>query len=326
MDMEARMTRLTAVIAALGWLCTMPALAESYPAKPVTIVVAYPAGGATDVLARAVGRRLEAAWGRPVVIENKGGASTQIAAADVAKAAPDGNTLLATDGTTFINRYLRNRVSYDAEKAFIPVTGLGIVHQTLVVHPSVSANTVADFIALAKAKPVEVNYATLGIGSSSHLNMEKLERMAGVTLTAVHYKGGAPALTDVIGGHVPAVFLSVMLVAEPCRAGMLRPLGVGSNKRLAQFPNWPTIAETVPGYEATVWFGLFAPSNTPQEIVVTINAEVQRILADPAFHEKFLIPNYYEPFFGSPDEFAAYVRTDAMKWGEVIKTANLTID
>jgi tripartite-type tricarboxylate transporter receptor subunit TctC len=171
-DMELPMTRLTAVIATLGWLCTTPAFAESYPAKPVTIVVAYPAGGATDVLARAVGRHLEVAWGRPVVIENKGGASTQIAAADVAKTAPDGYTLLATDGTTFINRYLRNKLSYDAEKAFMPVTGLGIIDQTLVVHPSVPAETVADFVALAKAKPGKINYATLGMGSSSHLNME----------------------------------------------------------------------------------------------------------------------------------------------------------
>jgi tripartite-type tricarboxylate transporter receptor subunit TctC len=321
----ARSIAIVAAFAGLG-VCVPALAAENFPSHPLTIVVAYPAGGATDVLTRAVGQRLSAAWGQPVIIENRGGAATQIAAAHVAKVVPTGYTLLATDGTTFINRYLHSKLAYDAEEDFVPVTGLGVIHQALVAHPSLPVNSVPEFIALARAKPQEINYATLGMGASSHLNMEKFEKMAGIKLTAVHYKGGAPALTDVIGGHVSATFLSVTLVAQACQTGMLKPLGVGSRERLPQFPNWPTVAETLPGYEAAVWFGLFAPRGTPRQVVEAINAEVQRILADASFRREFLIPNFYEPLTGSPDEFAAYVRRDVASWSEVIKQAKLTID
>jgi tripartite-type tricarboxylate transporter receptor subunit TctC len=313
------------VLAYLG-ICQAAARAESYPSKPITIVVAYPAGGATDVVARAVGQRLSAALGQPVIIENKGGASTQIGATYVSKAAPDGYTLLATDGTTFINPYLFKRMSYDPTKDFAPVTGLAVINQALVVHPSFPAKNVADLIALAKARPGELNYATLGIGSPSHLNMEMLQSMAAMSLTPVHYQGGAPALTDVLGGHVPMLFLSVTLIAQPWQAGQLRPLAVGSSKRLVRFPELPTVAETMPGFEAAVWFGLFAPRTTPPEIVAKLNAEVQRVLADPEFRDNFLGPNFYEPIAGSPQEFAQYVRSDATKLGKVIQDAKLSMN
>lgn len=297
-----------------------------YPSKPITIVVAYPAGGATDVIARSVSQRLSVAWGRSIIIDNKGGASTQIGATYVSKSAPDGYTLLATDETTFTNSYLYRKLSYDPAKDFVPVTGLGVIHQALVVNPSFPAQNVADLITLAKTTPGSLNYATLGVGSSSHLSMEMLESMAAVKLSPVHYKGGAPALTDVIGGHIPMVFLSVTLVAQPAKAGQLRPLGVGSSKRLAQFPELPTVAETLPGYEAAVWFGLFAPRGTPQDIVVTLNTEVQKILADAAFRDTFLAPNFYEPITGSPEQFAQYVRSEAMKWGKVVQDAKLSLN
>jgi tripartite-type tricarboxylate transporter receptor subunit TctC len=306
--------------------CQAGALAQSYPSKPITIVVAYPAGGATDVIARAVAQRLSAAWGRSIVIDNKGGASTQIGATYVSKSSRDGYTLLATDETTFTNSYLYHKLSYDAAKDFVPVTGLGVIHQALVVNPSFPAQTVADLIRLAKTTPDALNYATIGIGSSSHLSMEMLENMAGVKLSPVHYKGGAPALTDVIGGHIPMVFLSVTLIAQPSKAGQLRPLGVGSTKRLSQFPELPTVAETLPGYEAAVWFGLFAPRGTPREIVVTLNAGVQRILADPEFRDTFLAPNFYEPITGSPEQFGQYVQSDAIKWGMVVRDAKLSLN
>lgn len=322
------MKQFVRILLVLGCLpyCRAGAQAQSYPSKPITIVVAYPAGGATDVIARSVAQRLSTKWGRSIIIDNKGGASTQIGATYVSKSSPDGYTLLATDETTFTNSYLYSKLSYDPAKDFVPVTGLGVIHQALVVHPSFPAQNVADLITLAKTTPGALNYATIGVGSSSHLSMEMLESVAGVKLSPIHYKGGAPALTDVIGGHIPMVFLSLTLIAQPSKAGQLRPLAVGSTKRLAQFPELPTVAETLPGYEAAVWFGLFAPRGTPQDIVVTLNAEVQKVLADPEFRDTFLVPNFYEPIIGSPEQFAQYVRSDAMKWGKVVQDAKLSLN
>jgi tripartite-type tricarboxylate transporter receptor subunit TctC len=210
-----------------------PSAGADYPAKAVRLVVPLPAGGATDVIARAVSQRLSEMWGQQIIVENKGGANTQIGAEAVAKSAPDGYTLLATsEATLAVNPFLYRKLAYEA-KDFVPVSGLGTITQALVVHPSVSANTVAEFIALAKPKPGELNYGTLGIGSSSHLNTISFESMAGVRLTPVHYRGGAPALTDVIGGHTQVLFISVTLMNQPWKAGQLKALGVGGGKRSA---------------------------------------------------------------------------------------------
>jgi tripartite-type tricarboxylate transporter receptor subunit TctC len=183
-----------------------------------------------------------------------------------------------------------------------------------------------DLIALANKEPDTLTYATLGVGSSSHLSMEMLESKTGMKLRPVHYKGGAPALTDVIGGHVPMVFLSMTLVAQPSKAGQLRLLGIGSARRLPQFPELPTIAETVAGYEAPVWFGLFAPRGTPRDIVATLNAHVQDILADREFRTTFLDPNFYEPLLSSSENFGRFARSDAGKWGAVIRDAKLELN
>jgi tripartite-type tricarboxylate transporter receptor subunit TctC len=302
------------------------AQAQVYPARAVTIVVPYAAGGATDIIARAVAQRLAKALGQPVIIENKAGATTQIGAAFVAKSVPDGYTLLATDGSTFTNAYLDSRLSYDPAKDFVPVSGMGTIHQALVVNPSFAARSVLDLIRLAKADPGAVNYATLGIGSASHLSMALFESMTGTKLSPIHYKGGAPALTDVIGGHVPVVFLSTTLTAQPAQAGQLRILGVGSSHRVARFPDLPTVAETVPGYESNVWFGLFAPRGVAKETVARLNAEVQKILADPDFRDAFLAPNDYVPLPGSADQFAQFVQSDTTKWGKVIRDAKLSLE
>jgi tripartite-type tricarboxylate transporter receptor subunit TctC len=316
------------ILFALGGLSLSQAstYAQRYPSNRITIVVAYPAGGATDVIARAVAQRLSVALDQPIVIENKGGASTQIGASYVAKSPPDGYTLLATDQTTFINSCRYSKLSYDPTKDFVPVSGLGLIHQALVVHPSQSARSVAELIAAAKATPEALNYATIGIGSSSHLSMEMFQSMAGVKFNAVHYKGGAPALTDVLAGHVPIVFLSTTLTAQPAKAGQLRLLGIGSSERVGSLPEIPTISETLPGYESSVWFGLFAPSGTNRDIVTLLNGAVKKILVDPEFRDSFLAPNFYAPIIGSPDQFANYVREDAMKWGKVIQDARLTLD
>jgi tripartite-type tricarboxylate transporter receptor subunit TctC len=310
-------------------LCALPygyttAQTQSYPSRQVTIVVAYPAGGATDIIARPVAQRLSDIWGQPVVVENRPGANTQIAASFVAKARPDGYTLLATGAPTFINPYLYGNLPYDPASDFVPATGLGVLHQALVVHPSFPARNLAEFIKLTKTDPGAFNYATFGIGSTSHVSMELFESMTGTKLTPVHYKGGAQALTDVIGGHVPTTFLSLTLTAEPSKAGQLRILGVGGARRVTQFPDLPAIAETVPGYESSTWFGLFAPRGTPQGIVASINADVQKILTDPEFSEAFLKPSFYEPLLGPPDEFAHFVQAETVKWGAVMQNAKLS--
>jgi tripartite-type tricarboxylate transporter receptor subunit TctC len=314
-------------LACLG-LGLLPAQAQTYPAKPVRIVVPFAAGGATDVIARAIGQRLGEAWGQQVIVENKPGANTQLGAADVAKAAPDGYTLLATaEGTFVTNPVLYAKLPYDPVKDFVPVSGLGLITQVLVVNPAAPMRTVADLVALARTKPGELNYGTFGIGSASHLNMAMFEGMAGIKLAPVHYRGGAPAVTDVIGGHIPMLFVSVTLMAQPFKTGQLRALGVGGAKRLAQFPDLPTIAESgLPGFQAVSWFGLFAPAGTPNPIVAKVNADVQQILASAAFRQQFLDPNFYEPIPGTPEQFAEYVRTDAARWANALKDTTIKID
>jgi tripartite-type tricarboxylate transporter receptor subunit TctC len=317
------------ILAALTCIvpCTVSAQAEVHPSKPITMVVAYAAGGATDVLARAVAQRLSEAWGRPIVIENKAGANSQIGAAYVAKSAPDGYTLLATADSTFVtNPYLYRTLPYDPERDFVPISGLGVINEALVVHPSTHLQNVGDLIALAKARPGELNYGSFGVGSAPHLSMELLQAKAGIKLNAVQYKGGGPALTDVIAGHIPMMFINVGLMVQPWRAGQLRPLGVGASERLVELPELPTIAETLPGFRATSWFGLFAPAGTPKDVVQKINAAVQGVLADRSFREQFLAPNFYEPIIGAPEQFAVSIRSDANKWRKLIQDAKITSD
>jgi tripartite-type tricarboxylate transporter receptor subunit TctC len=260
------------------------------------------------------------------VVENKGGANNQVGTTAVARSAPDGYTLLLTPEHTFtVNPYLYRKLSYDPAKDFIPVTGLVSISQALVVHPSLAMQNVPDLIAGARDKPNGINYGSLGVGSGPHLSMELLQSMSGTKLNAVQYKGAAPALTDVIAGHVPMMFVSTGLIVQAWKAGQLRPLGVGSRERLAQFPELPTVAETLPGFTALVWFGLFAPSGTPRDIVVKINNAVQRILADRDFRDRFLTPNLYEPMSGSPEQFAEQIHLDAERWHKVIRDAKLAI-
>src|SRR3989440_3374676 len=317
-----------ALLFALALALSAAAQAQAFPSKVVKIVVAYAPGGATDVVTRAVAQRLSPMWNQPVIIENKPGANTNIAAGEVAKAPADGYTLLSTAETTFaVNPYVYTQLPFDPAKDYVPVTGLGIINQVLAVNPALPYKSVAEVIAAARAQPGKLNYAAFGPGSSPHLNMEMFLHMAGVQMTAVHYKGGAPALTDVIGGPWPMIILSTTLTAKPYKAGQLRILGVGSRERLAAFPELPTIAESgLPGYEAVSWFGLFAPTGTPREAVARINTDVQRVLADPGFRDKFLAPNYFEPVTGSPEAFAAYVKREAAKWSKGIKQANITVD
>ncbi len=299
---------------------------QAWPERPVRVVVAFPAGGATDVITRAVGQRLSEMWGQPIVIENRGGAGTQIGTEFVSKAAPDGYTLLATSDAFAFNPSLYRKLSYDPND-LVPVSGLGIVNQVLVTAPGAPFKTVAELIAQAKANPLKINYGTMGVGTSGHINMTMFERMAGVELTPVHYRGGAPLVTDLLGGHVQTGFVSLTLVAPHVKAGRLRALGVGSPERSPRLPDVPSVAEAgLPGYDAVTWFGLFAPRGTPPEIIAKVNADVQRVLADAAFQEKSLNPAFFEPIRGSAQEFGAFVGHETARWGPLIKDAGMAVE
>jgi tripartite-type tricarboxylate transporter receptor subunit TctC len=302
--------------------------AQQYPAKTITLVVPAAPGGVTDILARALGHRFRESFGQPVVIENKPGASNQIAAEYVARSSGDGYTLLVSpEATVAINPYLFGKLRYDAAKDFVPVAGLVKIHQALVTNPSVPAHNVADLIALAKKQPGALNYGTYGVGSTGHLNMELFEAMAAVQLVAIHYKGATPALTDVIAGHIQVMFISVGSAVQPWKAGELNLLAVGSKERLASLPDIPTIAEGgLPGFEAASWFGLFAPASTPPAIVAQLNAQTQRVLAEPGFRAAVLDPQFFEPMVGSPQGFADFIMADAEKWRRVIRVANVKVE
>ena len=325
------MTKRLGALVLLAALAGAPAAqAQSYPTRTITLTVTAAAGGVTDVVARALGQRLAQAWGQQVVIENKGGAAHVVGAQSVAKAAPDGYSLLVAEAGTFtINPtlYGNGKLPYDEEKDFIPITGIVRINQALLGHPSLPANDVRALIELARKTPGELTYGTAGIGSAPHMNMVLFESMAGVKLVPVHYRGAAPALTDVIAGHVNLMSVSVSLALPPFRTGQIKIFGVGSGKRMLPAADIPTVAESgLPGYEATTWFGLFATAGTPQPIVTKINAEVVTILADPQFREKFLAPQMFEPMASSPEEFADYIQAERRKWAKVIREQKLSIE
>jgi tripartite-type tricarboxylate transporter receptor subunit TctC len=306
------------------------AQAQSYPSRTITLTVTAAAGGVTDVVARALGQRLSEAWGQQVVIENKGGAAHVVGAQSVAKAAPDGYSLLVAEAGTFVinpTLYGKGKLPYDEKKDFAPITGIVRINQALLGHPSVPAKNVSELIALAKQKPGELTYGTAGIGSAPHMNMVLFESMAGVKLVPVHYRGAAPALTDVIAGHVNLMSVSVSLALPPFRSGQIKIFGIGSPNRLAPAADIPTVAESgLPGYEAATWFGLFTTAGTPRDVVLKLNAEVQKILADPEFREKFLAPQMFEPMASTPEAFADYIQAQTQRWAKVIREQKLSID
>ena len=257
-------------------------------------------------------------------MENRGGAAHTIGAAAVAKAAPDGHTLLLTEGTALIPGLYKS-LPYDPQKDLAPVSGLITINQGVVVTPSLPVSNVKELVELAKAKPEGLSYANFGAGGQ--LNMAMLSGMTGAKFVGVPYRGSAPAMNDVIAGHVPMMVVSVGLAAPQARAGKVKLLAVTGAKRVPQLPDVPTVAEAGwPTFEAVFWFGLFAPGGTPPEIVTRINAEVQRILADGTFRERSLNPYMFEPLSGSPAEFASYIAADIRKWDRVIREANIKFD
>jgi tripartite-type tricarboxylate transporter receptor subunit TctC len=312
------------------WLSAASAVAhgESFPNKPVTLVATAAPGGVVDILARQLGQRLGKIWGQQVIVENKPGASNQIGAAFVANSAPDGYTMLVSPEATFVvNPWLYKNLPYDPVKDFVPITGLISISQALITNPSVPVQDMKELIEVAKKKPGELNYGTFGVGSTGHLNMEMLQIATATKLVAVHYKGATPALTDVIAGHIQMMFISTSSAIQPSEAGRVKLLAIGSSKRLARFPNIPTVAEAgLPGFEAVSWFGLFAPRETPRDVVAKVNADVRQVFEDPEFREKFLATNLFEPMISSPEQFSAFMKSDSQKWRNVIDTAKVKPD
>jgi tripartite-type tricarboxylate transporter receptor subunit TctC len=320
---------LAALIGLFTAVAAQPACAQAYPNRTVTIVVTSAAGGLTDVLTRAVGQRLSQLWSQPVVIENKGGAGHSFAATAVKSAAPDGYTLLATETGMFtIQPFLhsKGKLAYDAANDFVPVAGFASIPMALLVNPSVPAKSVKEMIALAKDKPGAMSYGSAGPGTAPHMGAILLESMTGVKLTAVHYRGASPALNDVIAGHINMIIMGPSVALPTVKAGKLNMLGFGSLQRVAQFADVPTIAETVPGYDAGVSFGLFAPAGTPPDVVARLNADVQKVTGDAEFRAKFLEPQVVQPLPGSLQGFSAYLRDESAKWSKVIGEAKLQID
>jgi tripartite-type tricarboxylate transporter receptor subunit TctC len=307
-----------------------PAQAQNYPTKTITIVVTAAAGGVTDVVARALGQKLTEAWGQQVVIENRGGGAHILGASAVANAAPDGHTLMVAEAGTYVinpTLYPKDKIPFDTTKAFAPITGLVRIHHALVTSPNFAPNSVKEVIDLAKEKPNSITFGTAGIGSGPHVNVARLMNVAGVQLVPVHYRGATPAMNDVAGGHTNMMLISVSSALPSFRGGKVKMLGIGSPKRLPQVADVPTIAESgnLPGFIAGTWFGLAATGGTPPAVLKKIHAEVLKIVADPAFRERFLGKQLYEPMTTSSEEFQEFIKTETQNWAKVIREQKLAI-
>ena len=324
--MMDRLSRVFALGICVAGLSVAPAaLGQTYPTKPVRVVVPYPPGGVGDTTMRAIAQQLSESLGQPFVIDNKPGASQMIGADAVAKAAPDGYTLFLGSVTSLaINVSSQKKMPYDPVKDFAPVSMLYFSPMYLVVNPAVPAQSVKELVALAKAQPGKLSFASIGQGGSIHLAGEMFKSMAGVDITHIPYKGSAPAITDIIGGQVSLMFDAGVSALPQVRAGKLRALAITTAKRVDSTPELPTVAEAggLPNYEATLWFGLVAPAATPRDIVNRLSQELAKILRQPALQARFA--NLGVEFSASsPEEFATYIRAETLKWGKVFRDAKV---
>jgi tripartite-type tricarboxylate transporter receptor subunit TctC len=303
------------------------AIAQAYPAKPIRLVVPYPPGGGTDFFARTVGAKLADVLGQQVIVENKPGASTIIGADSVAKAPPDGYTLLLGDtGTYAVNPTLYKQLSYDPLRDFEPVTLTGRFALLLVANPAANINSVQDLVALAKSKPGTLNYASPGPGSPHHLAMEMFKQRTGAELVHVPYKGAAPAVQDLIGGQIPVMFLDLAAGGPLIRAGKVKPLAVAAPKRIAPLPDVPTIAESgIDGFEAWAWQGIVAPAKTPPDVVAKIGDAYRKAIADPAVRQK-IVEAGIDPLESTPQQLVDYIASEKTKWAKVIAEGNIKVE
>jgi tripartite-type tricarboxylate transporter receptor subunit TctC len=312
------------ILAALAALLPAVAAAQAYPSGPVRIINPFTAGGPVDLLARAVGQKLNEAWGQPVIVEARAGAAGNIGIEYVARQPADGYTLLVLPtGNAVVNPHLYAKLPYDTFRDFAPVTLLATVENALVVHPGVAAKSVPELVALAKASPGKLTFASPGVGSQAHIAGEMLKSMAGVDMVHVPYKGMAPAMNDLLGGQVTFMFLSTSSALKQVQAGKLRALGVASLKRSPAAPDLPTIAEQgFPGFEAVSWYALMAPAGTPADVVEKIAAESTRALRDASVRER-LLGLGADPVGGSPADIAAMLKRENTRWGDIIRKAGI---
>lgn len=297
-----------------------PCYAPSYPDRPIRIIVQFSPGTSTDILARVIGTKLTEAWGQQVVVDNRPGAGAVIGTDMGAKARPDGYTLTMAVSSAFgINPSLYSKLPYDAIKDFVPITNIALTPQTLVANPSFPAKSVKEFAAVAKAKPGQFNYASLGSGSTSHLTMEMFRSMAGIQVTHVPFKGSNQAHSEIFGGHVPVMFDAIPAVLPHVKSGKLRGLGIGTLQRSPFLPELPTVAESgYPGFEAVGWIGIASPVGTPPGIVGKLNAQVISILRSPEMKER-LAALAFTPVGNTRQEFANFIKLEIAKWGKVVK-------
>ena len=320
-------TRRAALSAAAGGALApfTPRAQDPYPTRPVTIIVPWAPGGSTDILARAVAEPLQRSLGQPVVVENRSGASGNVGSAAVARARPDGHTLLfGSMSTHAMNGALFRDMPFDGAEDFTAIALLAYVLNTMVVHPSVPANTVAEFIAHAKANPGKVAYASAGAGSTNHLCAAMFARMTGIEMVHVPYRGGAPAVLDTVAGQTQLLFSAGTQTLGHVRDGRLKLLGVTEGRRSRLLPEVPTVAETVPGYEMAVWYGALGPKGMPPDLVARLNAEINRALLLPEVRDK-MAGIGVEVANETPEAFAAVLRADAEKWGKVIRELGITM-
>ena len=313
-------------LALAAMLAALPgAGAQDYPSRPVKIIVPFPAGGTADVMPRVIGEWLSRKWGQPVVVENRTGAAGNIGAEAVAKAEPDGYTLLsAPPPPLVINQNLYPKMGFDPTE-FVPIVIMGRVPNALVINAKLPFNSVAELIAYAKANPGKLTSATQGNGTTSHLTSELFQLMADVKFQHVPYRGSAPALTDLVAGSVDLMFDNLGVSLPLVKSGQLKLLGVATPKRMASLPDVPTIAETLPGFESAAWFAIVAPPKTPQAVVDKINADVNEALRQGDIVQR-LTQLSAEPIGGTPQATAAYMREEIERWHKVIKAANVKLD
>jgi tripartite-type tricarboxylate transporter receptor subunit TctC len=318
---------LRGLVLAASVLAIQAVQAQAYPSRPIRLVVPFPPGGSADILGRALAQRLGDGLGQSVVVENRPGAGTAIAAELVAKAAPDGYTLmLGTVSSHAINPALNPKLPFDPLRDFTPIAPVASIPFALLVHPSVPARTLPEFIGYARSKPGKLDYSSAGSGTSNHLAGELFEAMTGTYMVHIPYRGSAPALQDLIAGRVSVMFDLVLTAAPHVRSGAVRGLAVTGAKRSAALPDLPTIAESgLSGYEVSAWFGVFGPAGLPRPVVDRLNAEIARALAASDLQQR-LASQGAETLAGSPDEFAAYLKAEIAKWGKVVRDAGIRPD
>lgn len=320
--MKSPFRYLLAVCALASAVCS----AQTYPVKPVRLIIPFAPGGGNDILGRLIGGKLSELIGQQVVIDNRAGAGGTIGAELAAKAVPDGYTLVIGHiGTLAVNPTLYQKLPYDPLKDFQPISLFAKVANMMVIHPSLPAKSVKELIALAQAKPGVLVYGSGGNGGAGHLATEYFKLLTKVDIRHIPYKGTGPALVDLLAGQTQLIFAGIPGTVSHVKAGRLRPLAVSTAGRLAVFPDVPTVAETVPGYEATQWYGVLAPAGTPAAIVSRLNKEIDAGLKDPRIQER-LVAGGSEPFASTPEEFSAFIKAEIARWAPVIKAAAIRVD